>query len=369
MDRRYDVGIYARLSVDDVRNSKRQGSLSADSVSIQNQIEFLSRYARQQGWREVKCYRDDGITGSHSERPEFQQMLRDAEDGVINLILISDLSRFGRNYVEVGQYTDFILPSFGCRLVSVQDGIDTGSDNNDMMPFRALLNDRYLKDLSEKIKTAHRVMARDGKRVSGRPPYGYRPDPKNKHAFVVDEYSAGIVRRIFQMRLDGMGYGRIAGALNLDGILCPREYEFQVVRGGKNPFPRSSVWTAGSVKNTLHTEAYIGNRVQCRTAPLSYRLSKTKIKSEDEWIRAENTHPAIIDRATWDAVREINQTATEAYTARSKQASLFHGLLHCPDCGSPMLCYVLIYSTYRKRPARTRRTSATSVLNMQTRAV
>ena len=232
---------------------------------------------------------DDGYSGSNSERPQFLQMIEDVKAKKINLLLVKDLSRFGRNYIDVGMYTDYLLPAYGCRLVALQDNIDTGREDNEMLPFRSLLNDRYLKDLSDKIKASHYAMAREGKRVAGRPPYGYRIDPADKHNFTVDEYAAGIVKRIFDMRLQNTAYGKIAGMLNAEGILSPREYDY-FVSGREWPYKNHSIWLVKAVKDILRNESYLGHRVQLRQGTVSYRLQKQVKKPEDKWVRADNVH-------------------------------------------------------------------------------
>ncbi|MDL2274031.1 recombinase family protein [Oscillospiraceae bacterium OttesenSCG-928-G22] len=333
MDKRYDVGIYARLSVDDLKNSRRSGAPMDSSLSIQNQRELLSAHVRKMGWREVNTYIDDGVTGARFDRAGFAKMLEDAERGVINLILCKDLSRLGRDYIEVGRYTDFILPSLGCRLVCLQDGIDTGRDDNEMMPFRALMNDHYLADISKKIKAAHRVMASQGKRIAGRPPYGFTVDPADMHRYAIDDYAAGIVRRIYRLRLEGRGYANIAGALNADGVLPPREYEYRS-KGKKNPYGENQVWLTRTIKRIVHSDVYIGTLAQCKSTTLSYKSAKVIHKPQEEWLVIPDNHLAIIDRETWDAVQEINRGKSTPVDEAARKRSLFRGLLRCPDCGT-----------------------------------
>jgi site-specific DNA recombinase len=226
MKKLYKVGIYCRLSVDDASNSaKAKNYIPADeSVSIENQREILSKFVMLNGWTEVKTYADDGYSGGNFQRPGFLEMLEDARKGVINLILVKDLSRLGRDFVEVGRYTDVVFPSLGCRFVSVLDCLDTEGDNTDMLHFRSLMNDYHLKDLSNKIKSVRYAKMKSGQFLSAYAPYGYRKSEDDKHKLVIDEYAAAMVRRAFSMRLDGAAYGKIAAAFNLDGILSPRGY-------------------------------------------------------------------------------------------------------------------------------------------------
>jgi DNA invertase Pin-like site-specific DNA recombinase len=338
--KQYNAGIYTRLSVDDTRNRrKKNSSASNESMSVANQREVLSRHAVKMGWHEKRVYMDDGWSGSNFDRPGFKEMIEDVKNGTINLILVKDLSRFGRNYIEVGRYTDFILPSLGCRFVALDDGIDTQFDDNEILPFRSIVNDYYLKDMSNKIKAAHKTMAYEGKRVSGRPPYGYLSDPDDYHRFIIDEYAAGVIRRIYSLRLDGISYGRIAGALNADGILSPRAYEYQAF-GKPYPYKGVPIWLTKIVKSILTSETYIGNKVQCKSVTLSYRSTKVVQKPPEEWVRVENVHEPIIDAGTWHTVQEINKEAAKKSSGKPKISSLFRGMLRCADCGG-----VLTYSS------------------------
>ena len=206
MDKLYNVGIYCRLSVDDASNSaKAKTYIPADeSVSIENQRELLSKFVMLNGWVEKKTYSDDGYSGANFQRPGFQAMLEDARNGVINLILVKDLSRLGRDFVEVGRYTDEVFPALGVRFVSVLDCLDTEGDNTDMLHFRSLMNDFHLRDLSSKIKSILRSKKAEGQFTSAYAPYGYRKGAENRHQLEIDEYAASIVRRIFDMRASGM---------------------------------------------------------------------------------------------------------------------------------------------------------------------
>jgi len=230
MNKLYKVGIYCRLSVDDASNSaKAKNYIPADeSVSIENQRELLSKFAMLNGWVETKTYCDDGYSGGNFQRPGFLEMLEDARKGVINLILVKDLSRLGRDFVEVGRYTDVVFPSLGCRFVSVLDCLDSEGDNTDMLHFRSLMNDYHLRDLSSKIKSVLHSKKASGQFVAAYAPYGYRKSAEDKHKLVIDEYAAGIVRRIYDMRLAGTAYGQITATLNREGITSPRIYWSQI---------------------------------------------------------------------------------------------------------------------------------------------
>ena len=237
------VGIYCRLSVDDASNSaKARNYIPADeSASIENQRELLSKFAMLNGWVETKTYVDDGYSGGNFQRPEFLEMLEDARKGIIDLILVKDLSRLGRDYVEVGRYVDIVFPSLGCRFVSVLDCLDSEGDSTDMLHFRSLMNDYHLRDLSDKVKSILLSKKASGQYVSSFAPYGYRKSAEDKHKLVIDEYAAGIVRRIYDMRLAGTAYAQIAAALNREGVTSPRIYWSQT--NGKNSCKAAQLWT------------------------------------------------------------------------------------------------------------------------------
>lgn len=338
MKKQYKVGIYCRLSVDDASNSaKAKHYIPGDeSTSIENQYAILSKFVMLNGWVEVKTYWDDGYSGGNFQRPGFLEMLEDARHGLINLILVKDLSRLGRDFVEVGRYTDVIFPALGCRLVSVLDCLDSEGDNTDMLHFRSLMNDYHLKDLSSKIKSVLYAKKKSGQYLTAYAPYGYRKSADDKHRLEIDEEAAAVVRRIFQMRYSGMAYGKIAAALNRDGIPPPRWH--WEMRCGKGHCKYSKLWAYATVRNILNDDVYLGTMTQNCTGSRSYK-DKTMIrKPESEWICHENAHEAIIDRDTWDAVQERNQAVKQRSVNRTPpQPALFSGKLVCADCGHPLV--------------------------------
>lgn len=338
MTKQYKVGIYCRLSVDDASNSAKAKHYipSEESVSIENQYEILSKFAMLNGWIEVKTYRDDGYSGGNFQRPGFLEMLEDARHGLINLILVKDLSRLGRDFVEVGRYTDVVFPSLGCRFVSVLDCLDSEGDNTDMLHFRSLMNDYHLKDLSSKIRSVLHAKKKSGQYVAAYAPYGYRKSEEDKHRLVLDEEAAAVVREIYQMRYSGMAYGKIAATLNGRGILPPSWH--WAVHYGKGSCNRSKLWAYATVKCLLNDDVYLGTLTQNCTGSRSYK-DKTMIhKPESEWISHENAHEAIIQPELWEAVQKINQSAKQRADGRTPpQPALFTGKLVCADCGHPMV--------------------------------
>lgn len=337
MKKLYKVGIYCRLSVDDASNSaKAKNYIPADeSVSIENQYELLSKFVMLNGWTEVKSYRDDGYSGGNFQRPGFLEMLEDARHGLINLILVKDLSRLGRDFVEVGRYTDVVFPSLGCRFVSVLDCLDTEGDNMDMLHFRSLMNDYHLKDLSNKVKSVLHAKMRNGQYIAAYAPYGYRKGEEDRHRLVIDEEAAAVVRRMFELRRGGMAYGKIAAVLNSEGILSPRWYWAK--RYGSGSCKYANLWMYATVKNILTNEVYTGNLIQNQTGSRSYKDDTMIYKPESEWIRHEALHEAIISPEVWAAVQEVNrEKALISANNALPKPFLFTGKLICADCKAPL---------------------------------
>ena len=338
MKKLYKVGIYCRLSVEDAVNSAKAKNYipSDESVSIENQYEILSKFVMLNGWVEVKTYRDDGYSGGNFQRPGFQEMLEDARSGLINLILVKDLSRLGRDFVEVGRYTDVVVPSLGCRFVSVLDCLDSEGDNTDMLHFRSLMNDYHLKDLSSKIKSVLHAKMKSGQYLGSYAPYGYRKSEDDKHQLVIDEEAAAVVQRRFEMRRSGMAYVTVTAALNQDGLLSPRWYWAN--HYGNGSCKCSKLWAYATVKNILNDAVYTGTLTQNRTGSRSYKDKTLIQKPESEWISHVDAHEAIISPETWDAVQEQNQLAKlRCADNAAPQPALFTGKLVCADCGHPLV--------------------------------
>lgn len=323
----YNVGIYVRLSKDDER--------AGESVSIENQKLMLTKYCEEQGWTNYLVYCDDGYSGTNFDRPTVTQLIEDAKDGKIDLILCKDLSRFGRNYIQLGQFTDYLFPMIGVRFIALNDGVDTINSDNDIMPFRNLLNEFQSKDTSKKIKAVKQTHAKLGNYLGAHIPYGYKAHPEDKHKFVVDEYSSGIVKRMFAYRRQGFGFRKIAGILNQENVLPPRDYNYQK-KGAPNNYHTNHCWNDVTVKKMLRNEVYLGHMVQNKRGTLSYKNKKQVDKPKDEWIKVENTHEPIIDVDTWNACVEIDARNYKPRSTKENVISLFGGLLKCMDCGFAM---------------------------------
>jgi len=252
----HKVGIYVRLSNEDAR--------AGESVSVENQKLMLTKHVKEMGWELKEIYVDDGFSGTNQNRPAIQRMMLDAKQGFINTVLIKDLSRLGRNYLEVGNLAEIFLPEHGCELISLGEKLD------DMMVFRNWFNEQHSKSTSKKVKAARKICAEHGKFLGTYAPFGYQKDPQNRHKLIIDEVTAPIVRRIFEMRVGGMGFRAIACQLNEDGVTPPREYYYQA-KDRKNPYVTNRLWNESTINRTIKSEAYIGNMVAGKSGTVSYK--------------------------------------------------------------------------------------------------
>ncbi len=345
IEKTYNVGIYCRLSNDDERDG--------ESVSIENQKLLLQNYVRQMGWNEIEVYCDDGYSGTNFDRPGVKRLIEDAKAKRINLILVKDLSRFGRNYIEFGQYTDYLFPSIGCRFIALNNGIDTmkGDGSNDVMCFLNLFNEFYSRDTSKKVKAVKKACAEDGKFMGTYPAYGYKRDPQDKHRLVIDEETAPIVRRIFAMRASGTGFRAIAITLNNEGIPSPGTLYYQR-KGKADPRNVNHKWAEQTVKRILRNEVYIGNMVQGKTGTLSYKNRRLINKPQEEWIRVEGTHEPIISPDIWETVVSIDQKKVRKSPTSDGIKSIFTGLVYCADCGFKMRNHIEKFTYKDGTPGR-----------------
>lgn len=278
---------------------------------------------------------DDGLTGTNFDRPQFQRMIDDVRNGKINCVVVKDLSRFGRNYIQIGEYTDYLFPTLGCRFIAINDGIDTLEKENELMPFKNLVNEWYSRDQSKKVKSAKIARAKNGFFMGAYAPYGYIKNEQRQPPLLIDEYAAPIVRRIFEMRATGMGYRTIATQLNDEKIIPPREYYYNSI-GKSNPKKGLRSWSDVVVREILKNEAYIGNIVQMRKGTISYK-NKTQVnRPEEEWVRAEGTHEPIVSLVLWETARKLGDRGTVGKSNKDGEISLFSGLLKCGDCGRSM---------------------------------
>ncbi len=321
----YHVAIYIRLSKED---EDKKGMIK-DSNSVQNQKSFLENYIKELGYELVDIYIDDGFTGTNFERPAFKRMIQDIEKGRINMVITKDLSRLGRDYIETGEYVEKYFPSKNVRYVSVLDNIDTffSTSNNDIAPFKAVINDMYSRDNSKKIRTALRTLQEDGKWVGGCAPLGYMQDPENKNHLVINEAEAPIIRRIFAMAKSGLTYYQIKEILTQEKVPTASILR---KKHSNTPMANDGVWCSKTVKTILQNQLYVGDLVQNRRSRISYKIRKMVKNDESEWVIVKNTHEPLVDRKTFEEVQKILSNCK----VRSKKDiyRLFDGMLYCYEC-------------------------------------
>lgn len=332
----YKTAIYLRLSRDDFNK--------VESDSISNQRNLIQNYIKEHtDLSFVSEYIDDGYTGTNFDRPGFQKMLGDIQEGKINCIVIKDMSRLGRNYIDTGQYIETIFPSLNVRLIAITDGYDSAdksneANNNIIIPFKNLINDAYCRDISVKVRSQLDVKRKNGQFVGSFPSYGYLRDPKDKHHLVVDDYAADIVRKIFAMKLDGYGQAKIAEELNELGILTPYEYKRSLGFNFNAGFIKSEnpKWEISSINRILTNEMYVGSMVQGTVRKINYKIKKSRKVDPEDWIIVHGTHEAIVSETVFEAVQRLMQVDTRTPNYKDKVDPL-SGFLRCADCGENMV--------------------------------
>lgn len=328
--RLFNVAIYIRLS--------REDGDKEESDSVGNQRKLLTEYVnKQDDFILYDVYIDDGFTGTNFNRPDFQRMIKDIEDGKVNCVVVKDLSRFGRDYIDTGRYLERIFPELGVRFISVTDNIDSIKQAYDMLlPIKNIFNEQYARDISNKIQATVKSKQKAGEFIGAFTSYGYKKSSVNKNKLVIDEYAADVVRRVFSMYLQGIGKQSIAKALNAEGILCPSEYKKLNGENYKNcnRLKTTSYWTYSTIKIMLQNEMYIGNMVQGKKH--QRMRSKQRMVDKENWIRVENTHEPIIDRDTWDKVQKL-LTKKHRDIDLETNKNIFAGFIKCGDCGRAMM--------------------------------
>ena len=344
------TALYCRLSCDD--------DLQGDSNSIRNQKMLLKQYADEHKLRNVRFYVDDGYSGSNFDRPDFQRMIRDIDEGKVSTVIVKDMSRFGRDHILVGYYTKYYFAEADVRFIAVYDQVDSETNpDDDITPFKNILNEMYAKDCSKKIKAVMKAKGNAGKHLATHPPLGYKKDPNDKEKWVIDERGAKTVREIFSLCMNGYGPTQIAR------ILTERKIDTPVVYFHKHGLPTpaklredSEIWDQKSVARILENVEYTGCTVNFKTYKKSYK-SKKRIKlPQEDWLIFENTQEVIIDRQTFDSVQKIRQCKRRP--SRMGEMSSLSGMVYCADCGKRMyLCRCTTMkqaeyfncSTYRKK--------------------
>lgn len=326
----YNAGIYVRLSQEDMR--------AGESLSIEHQKLILTKYVREQGWNLVDTYVDDGFSGTDFNRPSVQRLLSDAQTGRINLIICKDLSRFGRNYIEVGQYIDYIFPLHNIRFIALNDNVDTANrDSNamEMMPVINLFNEWHASSTSKKIKAVNLANAKAGKYTCANAAYGYTKADDEKHTPIIDPEAAEVVRRIFKLRSQGMSPRAIGDQLNAENIPIPSDYRCQK-KGIVNTKYTRHLWTQVQIRQILDNPIYLGKLAMMRVTSVSYKNHKKVRKEPSEWVVTEDTHEAIISQELWDKVREAEKAVSHGKRDGKGVTQPLSGMLFCPDCGYKM---------------------------------
>ena len=322
------TALYCRLSNDD--------DLQSESNSITNQKTILKKYADENGFGNTQFYVDDGFSGTNFNRPDFMRMMEDVKAGKVGTVITKDLSRFGRDYLMTGQYIEIILPDHGVRYIAVNDNVDTARSENEMMVFKNVFNDWYARDCSKKIKAVFKAKGQSGKPL-GKPPYGYRKSKTDKNVWEIDEEAAKVVRRIFQLCIDGYGPQQIAKKLTADKILIPAAYSSMKGYTNVKALKDTTFWWDSTVVHILERMEYAGHTVNFKTSKKSYKNKKKVDNPRWEWQIFENTHPAIISQHDFDLVQELRKNKRRLQ--KHQEVNPFSGIVCCADCGQKLyLC-------------------------------
>ena len=317
------TALYERLSRDD--------ELNGESNSISNQKRILESYAKQSGFTNLQWYTDDGYSGANFQRPGFQAMLADIEAGKVGTVIVKDMSRLGRNYLQVGMYTDMIFPQRGVRFIAINDGVDSAQGDNDFAPLRNIFNEWMVRDTSKKIKAVFRSKGMSGKPITSQPVYGYLKGEDGR--FIVDEEAAPVVKQIFSLCLAGNGPTKIARILTEQQIPTPGTLEYRRTGSTRRYYPDYPYkWATNTIVHILERKEYLGHTVNFKTEKVSYKVKSSVENPEEKQVIFENTHEPIIDLATWERVQELRKQRKRPN--RYDEVGLFSGLLFCADCGS-----------------------------------
>ncbi|MGI6014564.1 MAG: recombinase family protein [Oscillospiraceae bacterium] len=317
--------LYPRLSRDD--------NLDGDSYSIQNQKKLLTKAAKDMGYTNLVTFCDDGVSGVTMDRPGFNAMIAELEKGHAAAVFVKDMSRLGRNYIEVGRLMEEFFPEHDIRLVAVSDGIDTAEGESEMAPIKNLFNEWYARDISKKRRISNKIKGNAGEPM-GQPPYGYMKDPDNLKHWLVDDEPAAVVRRIYRMTLDGLGTEQIATRLEEEGVLTPMAYwqSKGINRPGKRKDAPPTKWNSSSVIKILSSQEYCGDILNFKTYSKSYKLKKRIENDRENWVIFRDVHEAIIERTVWEQVQQKRGKLRKRKT-NDGDTCMFSGLLICADCG------------------------------------
>ena len=318
--------LYERLSRDD--------NLEGESYSIGNQKKLLAKVAKEKGYTNLVHFLDDGISGVTMDRPGFVEMIRQLEQGKAAAVFVKDLSRLGRNYIEVGRLTEEFFPNYDIRLVAVSDNIDTAEGENELAPIRNLFNEWYARDISKKRRISNKIKGNAGEPM-GQPPYGYIKDPNDSKHWIVDDEAAQVVRRVYSMTLEGFGTEQIAAQLEKDDVLTPRAYWLTkgIKRPGKGKQQPPTKWNSSTITKILSLQEYCGDILNFKTYSKSYKNKKRIDNDRENWVVFQDVHEAIIERAVYEQVQQKRGKIRKRRTNNGEH-NMFSGLLVCADCGS-----------------------------------
>jgi DNA invertase Pin-like site-specific DNA recombinase len=322
------TALYCRLSRDD--------ELSGDSNSILNQKAILKKYAEDNGFRNIRFYVDDGVSGTTFDRPDFNRMIADVESGIVGTIIIKDMSRFGRDYLKVGYYTEIMFPESGVRFIAINNSIDSANQqDSDFTPFLNIINEWYAKDTSKKIRAVFKSKGESGKPLCTNPPYGYLKDPEDKLKWIIDKEAAEVVKEIFRLCMSGFGPSQIARQLEERSVNVPTVHlRSKGINTPARPPENPCAWQSRSVADILAKMEYLGHTVNFKTFKKSYK-NKTKMQNNPEdWLVFKNTHEAIIDEGTWETVQKIRDGKRRP--SRMGEMGMLSGMMYCADCGAKM---------------------------------
>lgn len=329
------AALYCRLSRDD--------GAEGDSNSVANQKRLLQKYAKENGLGNTRFYVDDGYTGTNFNRPSFQKMLEDIEMGYITAVIVKDMSRLGRDYLGVGYYTDTFFPEHNIRFIAVNDCVDSNDGENELAPFRNVMNEMYARDISRKVRSAHRIRGNSGEPL-GQPPYGYQKDPLNKKRWTIDPEPAQVVRDIYRMCLEGKGNDAIARILQDNGILNCTAYwhKKEIGRGGKKTQPNPYRWKDSTISKILTQQEYCGDVINFKTYSKSFKDKTRRDNPEENWVIFKDVHEPIIDRDTFEQVQKkiVKKTKRRAPKPQNGEKSIFSDLLYCADCGHKLWYHI-----------------------------
>ena len=322
----YRAAVYCRLSKDD--------DLQGESASIANQKKLLAKVAKEKGYTNLVHFLDDGISGVTMDRPGFVEMICQLEQGKAAAVFVKDLSRLGRNYIEVGRLTEEFFPNHDIRLVAVSDNIDTAEGENELAPIRNLFNEWYARDISKKRRISNKIKGNAGEPM-GQPPYGYIKDPNDPKHWIVDDEAAQVVRRVYSMTLEGFGTEQIAAQLEKDDVLTPRAYWLTkgIKRPGKGKQQPPTKWNSSTITKILSLQEYCGDILNFKTYSKSYKNKKRIDNDRENWVVFQDVHEAIIERAVYEQVQQKRGKIRKRRTNNGEH-NMFSGLLVCADCGS-----------------------------------